>query len=215
MADTKVSALPAVSSLNDTDEVPLNQGGVSRKMTLTQLDAYVESRARVNNASVSTPAAGFASDTYLVGSSCAIPAGRLQAKAMYRCKFSVSKTAAGVVAPVINVRFGTAGSTADSSRATLTFAAQTAVVDTGFIEVFVTFRTVGSGTAAILEAVGTITHTLTATGLSTAATSIAITTTGTGFDSTVANSILGISVNGGTSAAWTIALVQAELYNLA
>lgn len=134
---------------------------------------------------------------------------------MYRCKFSVSKTAAGVVAPVINVRFGTAGSTADSSRATLTFAAQTAVVDTGFIEVFVTFRTVGSGTAAILEAVGTITHTLTATGLSTAATSIAITTTGTGFDSTVANSILGISVNGGTSAAWTIALVQAELYNLA
>ena len=41
-----------------------------------------------------------------------------------------------------------------------------------------------------------------------------ITTTGGGFDSTVANSYINMSVNGGTSAAWTITLVQAELTNL-
>jgi predicted ester cyclase len=36
-----------------------------------------------------------------------------------------------------------------------------------------------------------------------------------GFESTVSNSIIGISVNGGASAAWTVQIVQAELINLA
>ena len=40
-------------------------------------------------------------------------------------------------------------------------------------------------------------------------------TVGGGFDSTVASSIIHLTVNGGTSAAWTIAVVQSELINLA
>lgn len=213
MADTKISALSAVSTPAGTDEFPVNQGGTSKKETLAQIASYVKGRSSVNNAAVSTPGAGFAADTYLVGSSCAIPASSLQAKAMYRCKFSVVKTAAGVAAPVINVRIGTAGTTADTSRGTLTFAAQTAVIDEGFFEIFCTFNSVGSGTSAVLRSVGTLAHRLAATGLSTDATGVKTAVSG-GFDSTVASSIIGLSVNGGASAAWTIDLVQAELFNL-
>lgn len=213
MADTKLSALPLITTVDDTDEVYVNDGGSSKRMTMTQLTAYIESRGRQHNASVANQT-GFAADTYLTGSSIAIPNGRLQAKSKYRARFNVVKTAAGVVAPVLNLRFGTAGSTADTARATLTFAAQTAVVDEGFFEIDAVFRTVGSGTSAILQATGQLTHRLAATGFSTSAVSIAAGVSGTGFDSTVANSIIGLSVNGGTSAAWTVNLVDALLENL-
>jgi hypothetical protein len=167
----------------------------------------------VHNASVSTPAAGFAADTYLAGSAIAIPNGLLKATSKYRCRFSVTKTAAGVATPIIQVRFGTAGSTADTARCTLTFAAQTAAIDEGLFEVEVIFRTVGSGTSAVLQAVGTLVHRLSITGLSVDVTGVKFSTSA-GFDSTVAASIIGLSVNGGTSAAWTIAVVSAELVNL-
>lgn len=212
MADTKISALTAASAAASAMEFPVNDAGTSKKLTMAQIGAYPGSGG-LFNASVSTPGAGFAADTYLVGSSIAVPAG-LQAKSMYRCKFSVSKTGAGVATPIINLRFGTAGTTADTSRGTLTFAAQTAVADEGLFEVFATFRTVGSGTAAVIQSVGTLVHRLSITGLSTDVSGMKTATSG-GFDSTVASSIIGLSVNGGASAAWTIALVQAELFNLA
>ena len=214
MADTKISALPAVTSPTDASEVPVNEGGTSKKVTLNQLTAYFEQRGRQTNASVANQT-GFAADTYLTGSDVAIPSGRLQAKSMYRVRFNVTKTAAGTAAPVVNVRLGTAGTTADTSRATLTFGAQTALVDEGFVEAYVVFRTVGSGTTAVIQAVGFFQKELnTATGLGPTPNQH-VTVTSAGFDSTVAGLRIGISVNGGTSAAWTVNLVQAELFNLA
>ena len=171
-------------------------------------------RAGVFNQSVSTPGAGFASDTYLVGSSTAIPATGLKAGTRYHLIFNVSKTAAGTATPILNIRFGTAGSTADTSRCAMTWTAGTAAIDDGIFQVWATFRTIGSGTSAVIQCVGEVTHRLTTTGLINAGATARITTTGGGFDSTVANSIIGTSVNGGTSAAWTITLVQAELTNL-
>lgn len=162
---------------------------------------------------MSTPAAGFAADTYLVGSSVPVPAGQLQAKAKYRCRFVVTKTAAGVATPIITVRYGTAGSVADAARCTLTFAAQTAVIDEGVFEVDVVFRTVGATTTAVLQAVGVLAHRLSITGLSVDVTGVKLSTSA-GFDSTPAGSIIGLSVNGGAAAAWTIALVSAELVGL-
>lgn len=212
MADSKLSALSAVEPLADTDELYVNNSGVSAKSTLQALQAYVRGREAVRGASVSTPAAGFAADTYLAGSGLVIPSGRLQAQTMYRCKFHVSKTAAGTAAPVVQVRVGTAGTTADGSRASCTMPAQTAVADEGLFEVLATFRAVGSGTSAVVAAVCTLQHRLSVTGLSTGV-SPAVAAVGTGFDSSTVTRI-GLSVNGGTSAAWTIALVQAELVNL-
>ncbi len=76
------------------------------------------------------------------------------------------------------------------------------------------FRTVGSGTSAVLASRCSLTHSLSITGLSTSVSPITTATSG-GFDSTVAASIIGLSLNGGTSAAFTITLVEAELFNLA
>lgn len=44
MADTKVSALPAVVTLVDTDEFYVNDGGVSSKITSTVLGTYLQTR---------------------------------------------------------------------------------------------------------------------------------------------------------------------------
>lgn len=213
MADTKVSALTALLGANAVaaDEFYVVDGGVSKKITLGELRAAI---AEPKSSSVAAQGAGFAADTYLTGSFVLIPANRLKIGSLYRVKFQVTKTAAGTAAPVITVRSGTAGTTADTSRVALTFAAQTAAADDAIIELFCTFRAVGSGTTAVLHASGMIDHRLASTGFSTANTSI---TQGTsaGFDSTTAGLGIGISVNGGTSAAWTVNMVQAELQNLA
>jgi len=38
--------------------------------------------------------------------------------------------------------------------------------------------------------------------------------TSAGFNSTLANAVLGVSLNAGAAAAWTVSLVQARLENL-
>jgi hypothetical protein len=75
---------------------------------------------------------------------------------------------------------------------------------------------VGAGTSAVLEGTCELRkNTITAAGLvGTAVANISIETTSAGFNSTVASSIIGVSLNGGTSAAWTVSNVQARLDNL-
>ena len=168
------------------------------------------------NASITTQAT-FTADSYLIGSSITIPtpATMLRAKTIYKCMFNVVKTAAGGTAtPIINVRYGTAGTTSDTSRGTLTWQAQTNVADEGMFEIFCVFRTVGSSTSAVLQSMGRLSHRLSITGLGTGVSEPEIATSA-GFDSTVANSIIGLSVNGGSSAGWTVTMVEAELINLA
>lgn len=218
MADTKISALTAVTTPADADVLAIVNGGLSKNISLTQLTTYIEQRGRQNNASVANQT-GFASDTYLTGSYVTIPTNpaggnRLQAKAKYRVRFSVTKTAAGTATPIVNVRLGTAGTTADTSRLTITHTAQTAAIDTMSYDLSVVFRTVGSGTSAVIAGVGILDHTLASTGFSVSNTSI-VQAVGSGFDSTVANLGIGMSINGGTSASWTVSVVEAELYNLA
>lgn len=172
---------------------------------------------RLNNRSVSTVSAGYAADTYLAGSSIAMPAGGPIIGTRYACGFDMVKTAAGVATFIINVRFGTAGTTADAAILTFTFTAGTGVVDTGTFEVLLHFRTVGAGTSAVVVGKAECRHALAATGLITLGASGQgqITTVSSGFNSTPAGSILGISVNGGASFSGTNTIVQAETLNLA
>lgn len=222
MADVKVSALPAISALDDDDVVYVVEDGVSKQITMTQLTAYFEGRGRQNNSSVANQGAGFATDTYITGSYVTIPqnpsgGNRLQAKSQYRLRLMMSKTAAGTAAPVFTIRLGTAGTTSDASRVALTHAAQTAVGDSGCYDLQVTFRTVGSGTSAVIAAGGVLDHqgftSGAFVGLANVNTSIQ-TGVSAGFDSTVANLGIGVSLNAGSSAAWTIQVAAAELYNL-
>jgi len=72
------------------------------------------------------------------------------------------------------------------------------------------FRTVGSGTSAVLQSHCALTSQPT-TGFSSLLKGTQATSGG--FDSTVADLGIGVSVNGGTSASWTVQMVVAEIEN--
>ncbi len=167
----------------------------------------------VTNRSVAAQS-GFAADTYLVGSAIALPAGYPRVGALYRCIFDVTKTGAGVATPIIIVRFGTLGTTGDAARLTFTWAAQTAVIDAGIFEIWALFRTVGA--AGVAQGRTLLEHNLAVTGLTSVnpAGYAMLLVTSAGFDTTVANSIIGVSVNGGTSAAWTVQMVISEFTSI-
>jgi hypothetical protein len=212
VADSKISALTAVTTPAGTDEFAVNQGGTSKKATLTQINAYCEPIGAASTSSVT----GYAADTYLAGSGITVVPGRLQAGTFYRAKFDLSKTAAGTASAVIALRMGTAGTTSDAAICTFTFpSAQTAAIDTGFIELIANFRSVGSGTSAVVAGDLVLWRTNTTTGfLSTSGLAFTLMkVTSSGFDSSALTKI-GLSVNGGTSASWTITTVQADLLNI-
>lgn len=155
---------------------------------------------------------GFATDTYLAGSGVTVPVGKIKVGTKYRCKFNVVKTAAGIAAPVITIRMGTLGTTGDAAITTLTYAAQTGAIDEGEIEVVVVFRAVGAA-AGVVQAIGNLLHRLVTTGLNVTGTFTSVKNTSASFNSTTPTKI-GLSINAGTSAAWTVELVEAEVLNL-
>lgn len=220
MADTKVSALAAVAAALLTHELPVNEGGVSKKVTLDQILALDGAMSSAYGPYAAPQGPGFAADTYLTGSRCLIPAatgrGSLKSGSIYRCKIPISKTAAGTAAPTLTVRFGTAGTTSDATIGTINLPAQTAAADEGLIELFVTWATVGSGTAAAIRYFASLAHRLSTTGLANSATPVIIpSSAGNGHSSQLASAGIGVSINAGASAAWTTGVVQAELFNLA
>lgn len=231
MADLRGSGLDvlAAADLIGTDEIVfpvdksdlgMNATGTNKKMTA---EDFASALARIRpqafyNSSV-TAQNLTTTEAYLTGSSIGPAQGfaptRLQAKTQFYCAFEITKTSTtgSTSAPVINLKYGTAGTTADTTRVGLTFPAQTAVADNGLIEVWATWRTVGSGTSAVLHGVARLTHGLSVTGLSTSV-GPRVSTTSAGFDSTVASSILGVTANFGTSWAGSINLVHAQLTNV-
>lgn len=153
-----------------------------------------------------------AADTYLTGSSLAIPPSlAMQAGTSFRWTFAATKTAAGTAAPVWRVRIGTAGTTADTAVLTFTGPAQTAVVDTAVITVDAVLR--NTGAAGILAGSLVLTHNLAATGFANIGTPV-LQVTSSGFVTTTANLVVGVSVDPGASGVWTHQVVQAELLNL-
>jgi hypothetical protein len=168
------------------------------------------------SASVASVSGAYSSDTYLAGSCITIPtAGGWKVGAQYRLLFEMSKTAAGTATFIISIRMGTAGDITDPAPMTITFSAGTEAADMGLFEVMVTFRTVGSGTSAVLRGLAKCQHHLAATGLvSTGASGCGIVTkTSSGFDSSIATKI-GVSINGGTSFSGICGMVQAELLGI-
>lgn len=151
---------------------------------------------------------GFAADTYVTGSGVPTKA-RLRVGSKYRLLLHVSKTAAGVAAPVLTLRVGTAGTVADTARLTFTWTAGTAVADEAVIEVWVTVRAVGA--TAVLQGVAEMRHRLVTTGFNSTASLVPLTALSAAFDATSAATIIGASLNGGASAVWTVKLVHADL----
>lgn len=167
----------------------------------------VAAAVSITNKSTSAQSASFSSDTYLAGSFVTFPSAPAVG-VTYILQFDMTKTAAGTAASVLTVRTGSAGTTADTSRCAFTFSSGTAATDTGVFTVVATFRTVGSGTSAVLQGRVSLDSQPT-TGLSSLIHSVA--TTSSGFDSTTAGLGIGASYNGGASFSGTVQLVTAEI----
>lgn len=212
MADKKISALPAATVINDADQVPKNEAGTTKAFTASLYRAYAT--GSLSAFSASTVAAGFAADTYLAGSAITAPAaGAWKAGTKYRLIFDVTKTAAGVAAPVLTVRMGTLGTTGDAAILTFTWTVGTAVADVGIIQLWAHFRTVGGGTTAVLSGIAELRHGLPTTGLDNAGAAEMLTAVSAGFNSTT-QTIIGASFNGGAAFSGTVTLVEAEVLNL-
>lgn len=207
----KQSTNPGAGSAND---LKIYSSNAAIPYLLTQDEnGTVNHVGGLDTASVVAPGAGFASDAYLAGSGQTIfSAGLWKQGTSYYCGFDMTKTGAGTSAFTVNVRMGTLGTTGDASVLSLAFAVGTAVIDSGWFEVFVNFRSVGAGTSAVVAGILKCNHHLAATGLITTGASGygQVVGTGAGFNSTTQTKI-GISVNGGTSFVGTNTIVQSGL----
>lgn len=167
-------------------------------------------------ASIAAQGAGFAVDTYVTGSSLIIPSHGLQAQTIVRWTLSASKTAAGTATPIYVIRVGPNQSTADTARLTLTGPAATAIADIGTLMVTATVRSIGA--AGVIQGTAYWNHRGTAANTTTSGTGFANDSTGhiegtsAGIDMTAfAGQYVGLSINGGASAAWTVTQVQVEV----
>jgi hypothetical protein len=164
------------------------------------------------NSSVTSQATFSSSDLYVTNSNVTVAAGDFKAKGQYRCVFDMTKSA-GTGAIVISVRVGTGGIVSDPQILSFTFGAGTGVADTGTFEIIATWRTVGSGTSAVMQGVCRAQkNAATTTGLwNNAGTDLVIVAaTSAGFNSSTATNI-GVSFNGNTAFAGTSTLCQATL----
>jgi len=163
------------------------------------------------NSATASQGAGFSSDTYITNSGLLIPSSGMKAGMCFRWKISLSKTGASTATPVLTIRIGTGQATTDTSRLALTAnAAQAAVADAGILEAFCQVRNVGAsgviagGYSIICTRNNAGSYSLTLGGGSDGVSST--------FDnSALAGNYVGLSLNAGASAAWTLTAVHAEL----
>lgn len=152
------------------------------------------------------------SDTYIAGSSITLPPSLMRAGAIFRWTFGLTRSGAGTATPVYAVRFGTAGAVTDTLRLSFTGVAQTNAADTGVHRIYVLCRSVGA--AGVIAGIFEEHHVLVTTGLANAAQMQAQASASSAFDTTVANSIIGVSVNPGATSTWVYELVSAIGFNL-
>ncbi len=161
--------------------------------------------------------AALSADTYLVGSSIALPPHLAQAKMILRWTFGFTKGAAGTVATTWNIRVGTAGSTADTSRVLFTAPVDTAAADTGLVEITAVLR--NTGAAGVLAGHFVQWHNTPGTDLAAGAgigglsSTPVLSTISAGFDTTVASTIIGVSCNPGVNA-YTFQVVTVRADNV-
>ena len=183
-------------------------GGATGDLIMWNGSAWI-AQSPTTNANTADVTASGAADTYLTGSSIAIPSTKVRAGTTFRWKFAMSKTNAGTAAPVWKVLVGTNGTSADTARLTFTMPdAQTAAVDNGLAELEVIVRTAGA--TGVIEGILRMEHKNTTTGLANAAQVQIVQATSASFDLSVASLIFGVSANPGTSGVWTFQHVSSQ-----
>lgn len=210
MADSKTSALTLDATITGTEELFVNDGGVSKKITTRGIAAYVGD-ALGNQYFGTAQALTASATTYLSGSGITIPTGeRVKNTSYFRWKFQMHKTAAGTVANSILVKWGTLGTNSDATLATLALPVGTAVADEAVFEVAAFFRSIGAGTAAVVVAEARMYHNLAATGWATISSVVVAAVVSSGFNSDVNLSIIGLAMTLGASYVVTMTSMSAE-----
>jgi hypothetical protein len=210
MADTKISALTAATTVADENEIPINEAGTNKKITALQIKAYLGDS--LQNAAVADQVIS-ATTAYVAGSAIAVPVGKLRIGTCLRWRIQVTKSAAGTTAGcAVLFKLGTLGTTGDATILTFTLGTPTAAADNAIIDVDVIIQGPLSA-SCIAEGTCTLVHNLAATGFSTLPGEVKQVTS-SAFDATVANLIAGITITTTASSAWTIKGVLAEAKNL-
>lgn len=202
-----------------TPTTPSSGNGIifidSSASTLAWKDDAGRNFCNTYNAAIAAQGAGFATDTWVTNSDLIIPSFSMQAKSVVLWMISGSKSGAGTATPIYNIRIGSARSTADTARLVLTAPAQTAVADIGTLNIMVTCRSVG--VAGVIQGTAWWNHRGTIANTTTSGTGFANDSTGhvegtsAGFDNTaLGGQWISLSINGGTSASWTITQVVGE-----
>lgn len=206
---TKTTGGPATPAANK-GRVFLDSGLLCTKDDAGHITAWS------GNAAIAAQGAGFAADTYVTNSDILIPTFQLQAKTRIVWTLSVSKTAAGVAQPAYTIRVGANRTTADLARLVLNGPAQTAIADAGLLMIVMTVRSVGPVAAAVIQATaawlhrGTVVSSTGGTGFANDDAGV-VEGTSAGFDSTgMGGQYIGLSINGGAAAAWTVTQVLAD-----
>ena len=210
MADTKISALTAATTVADANEIPINEAGTTKKITALQIRAY--SGDGLFNASVADQTIS-ATTAYVTKSNIAVPVGKLRIGTIFRWTLHVTKTAAGTTAGcAVQLKIGTLGTTGDATILTFTFGTPTGVADTAEIDVEVIIRGPLSA-SCIATGIANLAHGLAATGFSTLPNETKQATSST-FDATVANLIVGLAILTTTLSVWTVTGCTVEAMNL-
>lgn len=209
MADTKVSALTAAASALPSHELPVNEGGTSKKLTVDQLTTLIGVR---DNFSTANQTINAATTALITGSTLAVPASKLAIGTVLMWKLTVSKTAAGTAANTFLVKIGTAGTTADATILTFTLPTATAVVDVAKIEIMCTVRGPLSA-SCILQGNLWLGHNLSATGFATIP-NVCLNVTSGAFDATTANLIASVACTTAASTVLTFQQCSANSHNL-
>lgn len=164
-----------------------------------------------NNYSTANQTPAAATRTYIAGSAIAVPKGKLRVGSTFRWRFSMTKTAAGIAASTIDIAVGVNGTVADAARVSFAKPAGTAAIDEGFVEVVAIVRSIGAagimiGEFWMIHNGNTVGHAIIPC--------VVVNTISAGFDTTVANLIVGLCITTGAADAITIKVVTAEAVNL-
>jgi hypothetical protein len=209
----RIAILPQSTTATATFEGTITSDDLTAARTWTMPNADGRVALERNNYSTAVQSIPAATTALLTGSAIAIPSSNLRIGTIFKFKGVVTKTNAGTTATTIFMfKLGTTGTTADATILTFRLGAQTAVVDTGIVEIAVTIR--GPISAACV-AVGSfdMSHNLSATGLATIPTVNKVAVSGT-FDATVAGLIASIACTTGTATVFSFQQVIMEVLNL-
>lgn len=156
--------------------------------------------------------AAHSADTYYKGMK--LPSFGMQPGMVFEWEFEATKGAAGTATPVYQIRIGAAGTTADTSRLSMTGPAQTAAADTANFKISVTCRSVGA--SGVLRGSAYLQHNLAATGFANTPAGFSLVgATSAGFDNqagTIGGLFIGLSVNPGASGAWVVERVTQRIF---